>query len=63
MTGLSYEIITPAGVTIRTCDSAELARKFVLANKKALPGLSIDEVEVTVTRRRIHQPRQVRRAA
>lgn len=55
----SFEIVTSRGVTVRTFDSAESARKYVLAHKHDLPGLSIQEVVVTVTRRTIYQPRRV----
>ena len=55
----SFEIISPVGVLVRTFDCPTAARQWVLKNKTSLPGLSIHEVTVTVSRRVIYQPRRV----
>lgn len=54
----SFEIVTPANITVRTFDTAEAARRFVMANKLTLPGLRIERVTVTETREAIYTPRK-----
>ena len=56
----NFEVITPAGVTVHTFNTAEGARKYVLAKKATLPGLRIDAVTVRVERVAVYRPRAAR---
>jgi hypothetical protein len=54
----TFEIITPRGVTVRTFDTAEAARRYVMAHKLDLPGLAIERVTITTTREAVYTPRK-----
>lgn len=58
MSHMDYEVVTGAGVTVRTFGSAALARRWVLANRLKFGPLQIDEVTTTQTRRRIYRTRK-----
>lgn len=58
----TYEVLSPVGVLVRTFDTADAARRWVLANKLTLPGLRIDRVQTIVQRTPVYRPRAVRAA-
>lgn len=53
MTRIDFEVVTPAGVTVFTSPDLDLAK----AHARRLPGLRVEMVETTVTRRRAYAPR------
>lgn len=55
---ISFEIVSPANVCVRTFDTSEAARNYVLAHKLTLPGLSVVQVTTTVERTAIYTPRR-----
>ena len=57
MTRIDYEAVTPAGVTSATFDSLPLAKAYVRDNADRLPGLVVEEVTTTITRRPAYRPR------
>ena len=54
---IDFEAVTARGATIRTFDTLDLARAWVGERKAEFPGLHVEEVVTTVTRRRAYQPR------
>ena len=51
-----YQAVNTVGTVIRTFDDAGAARKWAAANARTYPGVQIDEVTVTTTRRRLYRP-------
>lgn len=56
MTSTSYHVLTAVGALIKTFDDPKAARKWASANQGLYPGVSVEEVVTTVTRRRIFKP-------
>lgn len=56
---VDYEVVTEVGAVVYTTPLAELARRWVLQNRKRYGPLQIDEVTRTVTRKRIYRTRPV----
>lgn len=54
---IDYEAVTARGVAIRTFATFDLARAFVSSVKEEFPGMTVEEVTTTVTRRRAYAPR------
>jgi hypothetical protein len=59
---VTFEIISPADVCVRTFQHEADAKSFVLKRKADLPGLRIDRVETTVQRTNVYRPRVSRTA-
>ena len=57
MTTISYEIVTAAGVTVRTFDSPDAARDWLFERRAELPGACVERVETQVKRTRVYAPR------
>lgn len=56
MTRTDYEAVTARGATVRTFRTLEQARAWVSDHKGELPGLIVEEVTTTITRRRVYRP-------
>lgn len=63
MTRTDFEVVTPAGVTILTSSDLELAKNYARDRANQIPGLRVEIVETTVTRRRAYAPRVLARVA
>jgi hypothetical protein len=59
---VTFEIISPIGVCVRTFQHETDAKAFVLKRKADLPGLRIDRVETTILRTNVYRPRIARTA-
>jgi hypothetical protein len=58
-----FHVLSPAGVLVLTTDTADAARRYVMARKQDLPGLRIERVTITRTVEAIYTPRASRKAA
>lgn len=57
MTQIDYEIVSAAGVTIRTFDAEDIARQWLFERRAELPGAVVERVERSVVRTRVYAPR------
>lgn len=57
MTHVNWEIVTAAGVTIRTFDQEDAARKWLFDRRAELPGAVVERVERSEVRTRVYAPR------
>lgn len=57
MTRTDFEAVNARGTTLATFGEIALARAWVKRNADIHPGLHVEEVTVTVTRRRAYMPR------
>lgn len=53
----NYEVTNHVGTLVFTSDDLKIAKAWVQRNKDVLPGLKVEEVFVSVTRRRVYVPR------
>lgn len=53
---IEYEAVTPAGRTVFTSPDQDIARRWVFDRKSDFPGLIVEEVTTTITRRRVYRP-------
>lgn len=51
-----YQAVNAVGTVLRTFGDAGAARKWASANAVTYPGVQIDEVTVTTSRRRVYRP-------
>lgn len=52
-----FQVLSGAGVVIRTFGERDAAVKWAKANADRLPGLTVDHVEVLEQRTRVYRPR------
>lgn len=57
MTRIDYEIVTAAGVTVRTFESEEVARDWLKERRVELPGAFVEGVERSERRWTVYTPR------
>lgn len=54
---VDWEIVTAAGVTVRTFDEEEMATEWLRERRESLPGAYVERVETVITRSRAYKPR------
>lgn len=52
-----YEVRSAAGAIMMTTPNRDQAIEFFKAKSKTFPGLTVDHVQITETRRRAYRPR------